>query len=86
MEDRATLKNFITAYIKLVISRQFVNKSQVLETFKKMAVVVDEQNKHDDKYIPMSQDFDNSIAFNTAIELILKGKEQPSGYTEPILA
>ena len=63
----------------------FVINLQVLETFKKMAVIVDQQNKHNSDYIPMSKDLNKSIAFQTAIELVLQGKEQPSGYTEPIL-
>ena len=50
-----------------------------------MAKIVDKQNKNDKKYINMSDDYDNSIAFQTACELIFKGKEQPSGYTEPLL-
>ena len=50
-----------------------------------MAVIVDKQNKHDFNYIPMSKDLNKSIAFQTAVKLVLLGKEQPSGYTEPIL-
>ena len=50
-----------------------------------MAKIVDKQNKNDKKYIKMSDDFENSIAFKTACDLVFKGKEQPSGYTEPLL-
>ena len=52
---------------------------------KEMAKIVDKQNESDRNYIKMSNDYDRSIAFQTACELIFKGKEQPSGYTEPLL-
>jgi malate synthase len=52
---------------------------------KEMAKIVDEQNKKDKNYIKMSDDFERSQAFKTACDLIFKGKEQPSGYTEPLL-
>ena len=52
---------------------------------KEMAKIVDDQNKNDSNYIKMSDDFENSIAFKTACDLVFKGKEQPSGYTEPLL-
>ena len=50
-----------------------------------MAKIVDDQNKNDPKYKKMSNNFDKSIAFKTACDLIFKGKDQPSGYTEPLL-
>ena len=56
-----------------------------MEIMKQMAKIVDKQNENDKKYLKMSDNFDNSIAFKTACDLIFKGKEQPSGYTEPLL-
>jgi malate synthase len=56
-----------------------------MEIMKEMAKVVDKQNIKDKKYIKMSDDFDRSQAFKTSCDLIFKGKEQPSGYTEPLL-
>ena len=52
---------------------------------KDMAKIVDDQNKNDHNYIKMSDNYENSIAFQTACDLVFKGKDQPSGYTEPLL-
>ena len=56
-----------------------------MEVMKKMAKIVDNQNKDDPNYQKMSDNFDNSIAFSAACDLVFKGREQPSGYTEPLL-
>ena len=84
MEDRATLR-ISSQHMANWLAHGITNEQQIKQTFERMAAVVDEQNSQDPLYKPMVDNFEHSLAYQAALSLVLEGRKQPNGYTEPLL-